>query len=149
MSVMMMMWVMSRMMMMSWMMVHCGMVMSNDEALVSLVETVIHHRGAQSCSHARARTPNTRIMPRAAGLALFSLFFLVNAVGHPSLLLIVPFAAAAAAVPPHPELLVLPLRSLPPLLLRYWPKPLSRPLSLSAATNPIPTFPPSRAIKTL
>lgn len=44
--------------------------MSDQEALVPLVETVIHHRGAQGSSHARARTPNTRIMPCAAGLTL-------------------------------------------------------------------------------
>ena len=39
-------------------------------ALVPLVETVIHHRSAQGCGHARSRTPNTRIMLNAAGLAL-------------------------------------------------------------------------------
>lgn len=44
--------------------------MSDQEALVPLVETVIHHRGAQGSSHARARTPNTRIMPFSAGLTL-------------------------------------------------------------------------------
>ena len=51
-------------------MVNNGVMMSDQEALVPLVETVIHHRGAQGSSHARARTPNTRIMPCAAGLAL-------------------------------------------------------------------------------
>lgn len=43
---------------------------TDEETLVPLVETVIHHSGAQCCSHARARTPNTRIMPRSAGLTL-------------------------------------------------------------------------------
>ena len=103
-------------------MVNNGVMMSDQEALVPLVETVIHHRGAQGSSHARARTPNTRIMPCAAGLAL-----LVS-----SALLALSAAGALLGIPPFSFFHSLISTPLPP---PHWSTPHPRPLPALATSQ--------------